>query len=222
MLEYVYTGGVKPSSRRSFLKGSAIAGAASLAAGAAQAKTYQPTPIQTEGPFYPITPQKDKDFDLTHVAGREGRAQGDVIKVSGRVLDTKGSPIEDATVDIWQANTYGRYHHPHDKSDKEIDPDFQGWAIVQSGVKGEFNFTTIKPGPYAVSKNWSRTPHIHFKVSKRGYLELTTQMYFPGEPLNEKDRILQHHSAEEQERLIAAKTDGQPPLYDFTIVLAEV
>ena len=211
---------MKTPNRRTFLKTSAIAGAAGFAV-SAHGKSI-PTPKQTEGPFYPITPQKDKDFDLTMIEGNEAAAEGDAIMVTGKVVDTEGNVIEDATVDLWQANTHGRYHHPHDKSENKVDPNFQGWAIVQSGKEGEFKFKTIKPGAYAVSRRWSRPPHIHFKVSKRGYVEVTTQMYFSDEEAaNKIDRILQRHSKEEQDMLIAKKTDGDVPSYDFTVVLAK-
>jgi len=139
----------------------------------------QPTPTESEGPFYPIVAQKDTDFDLTKVDGQEAEALGKHIIIQGSIFDTEGNPVEGATVDLWQANADGKYAHPHDSNPAPIDENFQGWAIVPSGVNGEFRFKTVLPGVYNVGGGWSRPPHIHFKVSKKGYIELVTQMYFP-------------------------------------------
>ena len=80
-------------------------------------------------------------------------------------------------------------------------------------------FKTIIPGAYPANKRWMRPPHIHFKVSKRGYVEITTQMYFPGHELNEKDRLLNRHPKEEQEQLIAKKDEKEANTLHFRIVL---
>jgi len=193
-----------------------------VGASTASAGELAKTPSQTLGPFYPTVAQKDKDFDLTKVDGRDGTAKGEIIEISGSVYDTDGNPIEDATVDIWQANAAGRYSHPHDSNTAPLDPDFQGWAIVPSGNEGQFKFRSIKPGAYPASKNWSRPPHIHFKVTKKGYHELTTQMYFPGEPLNEKDGILQKLEPEERELVVSKQLSESPPKFAFRLVLEKV
>ena len=207
--------------RRSFIK-KGIAGGALGGGSIAAAGEFVKTPSQTEGPFYPVVAQKDKDFDLTKIEGREEAAKGEVIEIEGSVHDTEGNPVEDATVDIWQANAAGRYSHPHDKNPAPLDPNFQGWAIVPSGKDGKFKFRSIKPGAYPASKNWDRPPHIHFKVTKKGYHELTTQMYFPGEPLNEKDGILKKHKPEEQEMLVSKKLSDDPLTLEFKLVLEKV
>jgi len=177
------------------------------------------TPPEIEGPFYPLTPQKDMDFDLTSVIGREGTAQGQVVFIEGQVVDQNSNPVEDATVDIWQANAAGRYRHPHDTNPAPLDPDFQGWAIVQSGKQGKFKFKTIVPGAYPVNKDWTRPPHIHFKVSKRGYSELTTQMYFPANELNSTDILLQAKSKNEQQLMIARTVSESPFTLEYIITL---
>jgi protocatechuate 3,4-dioxygenase beta subunit len=178
-----------------------------------------PTPQETEGPFYPVLPQKDKDFDLTHIEGKSGVAKGKVIIVVGRVLDTHGNPIEDATVDLWQANAAGRYRHPRDRNTAPLDPNFQGWAIVPSGKQGGFRFKTVFPGAYPAGVFWTRPPHIHFKVSKPGYISLTTQMYFPGQPLNESDLLLRDKSSAERKLMIAERVEGATETYRFNIIL---
>lgn len=206
------------SNRRRFMK---MASLGSLFAFGAKAQQI-PSPKQIEGPFYPTYEQKDKDFDLTKFKGSQRSAKGTVIEVFGRVLDLQGKPIENATVDLWQANAAGRYRHPHDDNSAPLDPNFQGWAIVPSGKNGEFKFKTILPGAYPIGKKRLRPPHIHFKVSKKDYHELTTQMYFPGQDLNKKDNLLQRLSKKEQDLLIAKKIEGKIPRYEFNIYLKEV
>jgi protocatechuate 3,4-dioxygenase beta subunit len=180
----------------------------------------EPTPSETEGPFYPVLAQKDKDFDLTQIQGQQGIAKGKVIHIEGQVLDTKGRPIEDAIVDLWQANAAGRYRHHRDRNKAPLDPNFQGWAMVKSSREGRFRFKTIFPGIYPASAEWLRPPHIHFKVNKRGYTELTTQMYFPGHKLNDSDLLLMQKSNDEIERMIAQKKTATAETYIYDIVLS--
>lgn len=186
-------------------------------------RAEHPTPPEVEGPFYPVIAQKDKDFDLTQVEGRQGVAKGKVINIQGRVLDTQGKPIEDATVDLWQANAAGRYAHPRDRNRAPLDANFQGWAIVNSGREGGFRFKTIFPGIYPASRDWFRPPHIHFKVNKPGYAELITQMYFPGQELNDSDLLLLQKSDEAAARMIAAvdtrNEASEVDTYIYNIVL---
>jgi len=209
-------------SRRSALKKGLLGGLASaVGAGAAAAKS-DPTPSQTEGPFYPQRKQKDKDFDLTQIEGKKEKAKGDVIWVTGKVVDQDGKPIEDATVEVWQANAGGRYIHPHDNSDIPLDPNFQGWAVVPSGKDGGFKYKTIMPGAYPLSKKVMRPPHIHYKVTKFGYESLTTQMYFEGNELNAKDALLQRAGKNKDMLIAKKKVVDKETYYDFTIVLAAV
>lgn len=208
--------------RRKFLTTGAAGSLA--AAGAAfgvegQETPLSPTPSEIKGPFYPVVAQKDKDFDLTQVEGQDGRAKGRVIEIQGHVYDTEGNAVEDATVDLWQANAAGRYRHPHESNTAALDENFQGWAIVPSGKDGAFKFKTIIPGSYPASDAWERPPHIHFKVTKKGYLELTTQMYFPGNKLNNDDLLLKRKSKEEQALMIAKSSEEEPDLYRYRLVI---
>ncbi len=149
------------------------------------------TPRQTEGPYYPLTRPADQDWDLTRLPGRSARAEGQVIEVTGRVLDIQGRPVARAKLDLWQANSRGRYMHPGDGGNSApLDPNFQGSAVILADAQGRYRFRTIKPAPYS-----GRTSHIHFMISGRGR-PLTTQMYFPGEPLNARDGILRGSGAE--------------------------
>lgn len=121
-------------SRRSVLTASAGLAATAIS-GAAMGKSMTVTPANPEGPFYPIHKQVDTDTDLTLIEGHTERAQGEVIKVTGQVLDDKGQPVEGALVDIWQANTYGRYHHEDDPATTPTDPNFRAGLSMWSSTR---------------------------------------------------------------------------------------
>lgn len=134
-------------------------------------------------------------------------AQGLLMRVSGHVLDEDGRPIPNAVVELWQANAAGRYTHALDQREAPLDPNFLGHGRVRSDENGAYSFLTIKPGAYPVpvKDTWWRPPHIHFSVLGPSSLSrLVTQMYFPGDPLNEWDRILQSvGDAAARQRLVA-------------------
>lgn len=158
------------------------------------------TPMQTMGPFYPITRPLEADADLTTLKGHAGRAQGRIVHLMGRVLDTKGDPVRNAKIELWQANARGRYAHPADVNPAPLDPNFQGFGIQMTDAQGQYRFKTIKPAAYPVgpmNPNAVRPPHIHFDVSGAN-TRLVTQMYFPGEPENEGDFIFRRLSKAEQ------------------------
>lgn len=200
---------------------SGLAGAFGVNGSIAKALQLMPTPDETEGPFYPVQDQQDKDADLTQIDGHAVAAQGRYIIVSGRVQDVAGYPVVKAMLDIWQADANGRYRHPRDPNPAKADENFQGWAILRSDENGLFRFKTVMPGAYPASGVWTRPPHIHFKISKPGYRTLTTQMYFPDEKLNSSDLLLSAKPPAERAamtaRLIAQQ--GNWPVYEYNIVL---
>ncbi len=141
------------------------------------------TPAQTAGPFYPQNQPIDSDADLTRVAGRTDVARGVHVAINGRILDRSLAPVAAALVEIWQCDALGRYHHPLDGGG--ADPGFQGYGRCLSAADGTYQFRTIRPVAYG-----ARTPHIHFRISARGFAPLVTQMYVAGEPGNERDFVL--------------------------------
>lgn len=216
-------------SRREFLGyGLGAVAAGGLIAGSARAATNVPTAPVGEGPFYPIHKQQDRDADLTRFDGRTERAKGELTLVEGVVSDGDGKPLADALVDIWQANAAGRYHHERDPNPTPRDENFQGWAQVLTDQKGRYRFLTVKPGAYPAAADWTRPPHIHFKVAKRGFHELTTQMFFDGEPLNDTDQLFLALSEDERKSVVAdlgkeITKDGEEVLHcGFDIVLKQV
>ena len=147
------------------------------------------TPTMTEGPFYPGPKDLllDQDNDLTTITGKSGVATGELIDLTGRVVDERDRPMKNALVEIWQCNGNGRYHHTGDDSRAPLDPFFQGYGKTVTDREGRYRFRTIKPVAYS-----GRTPHIHFKVKSREFGEMTSQMFVPGDPGNARDFVLRN------------------------------
>lgn len=148
-----------------------------------------PTGQETFGPFYPVRGPRGHDLDLTHYPGKRGLAAGQVMQLSGRVTDRTGKPLPHTAVTLWQANAAGRYTNPVDTNIAPLDPNFLGVVDFETAQDGTYRIRTIKPGPYPEPSGTIRTPHIHWDVTHADY-RLVTQMYFPGESLNQTDILL--------------------------------
>ena len=192
-------------SRRRFVEIAALAaGSATLTAAprlfAADVEHRETADLIT-GPFYPQLKPRDADTDMTLIRGHRERAAGQVVQLSGRIMNKRGEPIRDARIEIWQANTNGRYTHPSDPNTKAaLDPNFEGYAQLRTDRDGRYAITTIKPGPYPTARGDMRAPHIHFEI--QGSVDRkVTQLFFPDEPLNAHDRHL--NSVRRPETIIA-------------------
>jgi len=135
-----------------------------------------------EGPFYPYQLPLDTDNDLLIVNDSLTPAVGEVTHVSGRLLDSSGSPIRNALVEIWQVDSTGTYLRAR-KPGGKYDVNFQGFGRFLTGSTGEYYFRTIKPIAYGGRP----APHIHFAVKIKGKEKWTTQLFVKGDPGNEKD-----------------------------------
>jgi protocatechuate 3,4-dioxygenase beta subunit len=167
------------------------------------------------------------DHDLTKNARINGEPIGERIKVTGKITDEYGKPLKKVLVEIWQANSAGRYIHKAEIHDAPLDPNFIGAGRVLTDDEGNYSFYTIKPGAYPWGNHFNawRPNHIHFSIMGH-QLEhrLVTQMYFPGDPLFEFDPIFQAVPKHARELLIAKfsmdRTDPEFALaYEFNIVL---
>jgi protocatechuate 3,4-dioxygenase, beta subunit len=174
--------GLATSGRRQFLRNLSLTAAFFTVPGAF-AEQLILTPRQTEGPFYPDHLPLDTDNDLIVVNDSLTPASGKITHLSGRVLDSRGDPIRNALVEIWQVDGNGVYLHSGDKHAKR-DPNFQGFGRFMTGSTGEYYFRTIKPVPYP-----GRTSHIHLALKMKGRDKWTTQCYVKGEAQNEQDGV---------------------------------
>lgn len=199
-------------SRRKMLELAFGFGGLAILGGSAIAQTIERTitPEVTLGPFYPVLKPLDKDADLTSVKGKKELAAGSFIHVAGRVLDRSGKPVSGAKIEIWQANTFGRYAHRSDTGKAQLDPNFQGYAVFKTDNSGRYHFKTVMPGSYPVSPTERRTPHIHFDVEGKAN-RIVSQMFFPGEPLNETDLIFKEIRDQSEKTAIAVIAEKLSP-----------
>jgi protocatechuate 3,4-dioxygenase, beta subunit len=158
------------------------------------------------GPVYGHEVVHTGDEDLTKQ--HAGEPLGERIVVTGRVLDEDGRPVSNALVEIWQANSAGRYAHDVDQHDAPLDPHFSGVGRVATDADGVYRFATIKPAAYPWKNHFNawRPQHIHFSLFGPGFAtRLITQMYFPGDPLLKLDPIyLSVPDPAARERLVCA------------------
>ena len=184
-------------------------------------------PEEARDPFFPIPPvpsMRPGENDLTRLAPGRPQADGQPIAITGRILDEDLQPVRRALVEIWNANTHGRYSHLIDagRSDAPLDPNFYGFGRLVTDDEGQYAVRTIKPGAYIARPDigWWRPPHVHFSIVGSG-VRLVTQMYFPDEPLNQKDYIYMIIPDGDRDRVVGQPTPahGGDPGFRFDIVL---
>lgn len=149
------------------------------------------TPSQTPGPFYsPNSPQR-QSLLTPETAGTR-------LIIAGRVLTTDCVPIANSLIDVWQTDVQGNYDNEGDK--------LRGHQFTDA--EGRYWLETIVPGLYP-----GRTRHLHVKVQAPDRPPLTTQLYLPHEPLNEKDFLFQ------PALLVAVQetAEGKQARFDFVL-----
>jgi protocatechuate 3,4-dioxygenase alpha subunit len=149
-------------------------------------------------------------------------AMGQPRVIAGQVRDGDGAPVPDALLEIWQANAAGRYDHPDDPRDAALDPHFRGFGRAGTDEQGRFRFRTIKPGPVPGLGTSMQAPHINVSVFARGLLKrLVTRIYFPTEPLNAQDPVLNAIPEVSRRATLIARLSagGSEPVLHFDIVL---
>ena len=183
------------------------------------------SPSQTVGPFfaYGLTPESyGKPGIATNVLVNTV-TEGERIRIEGRVLDGAGQPVNDAMIEIWQANTHGRYNHPDDnRSEVPLDTRFKGFGRTATDSGGKFWFETIKPGQVPSRGNALQAPHISIVFFSRGILvHAYTRLYFSDEAAaNEIDPVLSSVAEARRGTLIAAREETPGgAVYNFDIHL---
>jgi len=177
--------------------------------------SVQATTSQTVGPYFSIGLTRLKKVDLVGPG-----VSGERITIAGRVLDGDRKPVSDAMIEIWQANSHGKYAHPEDDQKKPLEPGFQGFGRIPVDERGKFSFTTIKPGAVPGPNGNPQAPHIAVSVFMRGLLRrLVTRIYFPDEPANAGEFVLNLVERERRATLIAKKNANQIGTLEWNVIL---
>ena len=161
------------------------------------------TPSQTIGPFYWGTLVNTYRADLAPPG-----VAGERIELVLSLFDVEGVLIPDGLLEIWQANSHGRYNHPDDRRNLPLDAGFEGFGRASTDTKGEVHFTTVKPGRVPWPAGGMQAAHVNISVFARGVLNrLATRLYFDGDPALAEDPVLKLVDAARRPTLIA-KRDG--------------
>jgi protocatechuate 3,4-dioxygenase, alpha subunit len=176
---------------------------------------FRATPSQTVGPFFSIGCDRLNATDLA-----EHGVSGERIEITGRVIDGDGNGVPDAMLEIWQANSAGRYAHPEDSQDKATESGFQGFGRIPTDSNGAFWFATIKPGTVPGPTGRQQAPHIVVSVFMRGLLRrLVTRIYFPDEAANDQDFVLNFVEPPRRGTLIARRGSRENNQLEWNIIL---
>jgi len=176
---------------------------------------YFMTPSQTVGPYLHI----GLDWLNTTELAPSGVA-GERIVLQGRMWDADGQPIPDGLVEIWQANSYGRYAHSADTRALPLEAGFTGFGRTPTDAQGRFRFATIKPGQVPGANGQLQAPHIMVHVFGRGLIkQLVTRVYFPGDAAHALDPVLLQVPAARRDTLIAKPVAGQTGSLEWDIFI---
>lgn len=156
---------------------------------------------QTVGPYLHIGLTW---LNTDRIAGRG--VKGERVTLQGRLLDGNGAGVSDGLVEIWQANAAGKYAHPDDRQKKPLEKGFRGFGRIPTDARGRFRFSTVKPGRVPGPGGKLQAPHLAVTVFMRGLLkQLSTRIYFPGDPANADDPVLKRVPAARRATLIARR-----------------
>lgn len=173
---------------------------------------------EVTGPVFGHDDIKPTDYDLTKQ--HAGEPIGERIIVTGRVLDENGRPVPHTLVEVWQANSAGRYPHRVDQHDAPTDPNFTGCGRALTGADGSYRFVTIRPGEYPWRNHYNawRPAHIHFSLFGQAFMQrLVTQMYFPGDPLLPFDPMYNCVPDENARKRLVATLDWENTIPEFAL-----
>ena len=175
-----------------------------------------PTGNQPVGPFFHII------LDRMLIPDVVGPAAGpEAITIRGQILNADHAPIPDAMIETWQANADGKYAHPADTQNKPLREGFVGFGRVVTDVNGAFSLTTLKPGRVPSLDGGLQAPHINVSVYMPGLLQRTvTRIYFPDDPSNAEDPVLQLVDSDRRSTLIAQRVFGDSAVLEWNVICA--
>jgi protocatechuate 3,4-dioxygenase alpha subunit len=170
------------------------------------------TTYQTVGPYFKIGLEALYRDDLT-----KPNIPGQVIEISGTIFDADLTPVPDAVLELWQADSFGRYM---DQPQKNPFEDSFGFGRVPTNEAGQFRFRTIKPGAVQAETPARQAPHILVSIFMRGLLyRLITRIYFSDEAGNADDPVLRSIEPGRRDSLLAKADPAQPHRYEWNIFL---
>ena len=170
------------------------------------------TTYQTVGPYFKIGLEAFYREDLT-----KPNVPGEVIEISGTVFDADLAPVPDAVLELWQADSFGRYMVEPQKKPFE---DSFGFGRVPTNEAGQFRFRTIKPGAVQAETPARQAPHILVSIFMRGLLyRLITRIYFSDEAGNSDDPVLQSIEPQCRNSVLAKADPAQPHRYEWNVFL---
>ena len=188
-----------------------------MSTGSESAKTLEPTPWCTVGPYFAVC--VDEKLCIPQIAKPE--AKGERVKLICSVFDRNGECVPDTLVEIWQANADGKYNHPADRQTKSIDAAFRGFGRQVTNLSGTCEFETIKPGRVPGPRGAVQAPHLEVGVFTRGVLKrLATRIYFSGDAANGECPVLALVPKSRRATLIAQPVAGQPGVWRHEIYLS--
>jgi protocatechuate 3,4-dioxygenase alpha subunit len=163
------------------------------------------TPSQTVGPFLHIAlPWPDGEWVVPD--GTPG-----AVRISGQLYDGEAAVVPDGIVETWQADIAGRFVHPDDPRGT-TDPTpagFRGFGRSATDKEGRWSVLTVVPGPLPTPDGATEAPHLDVSVFARGLLDrVVTRIYFPDEPANDADPVLELVDPARRSTLIATRQDG--------------
>jgi len=174
-----------------------------------------PTASQTVGPFFSIE-LTTAGHSVTCLAGLEDRENR--VWIRFQVLDGDGAPVDDAMLEIWQADSNGKYNHPEDVQAKKPASGWMGFGRIGTGEDGTCVLETIRPG--RVAQGIAQAPHLSVAVFARGMLKpLYTRVYFAGEAANAEDPILRLVPPARRDTLLALPDPARPGHWSFDVRL---
>ena len=144
------------------------------------------TPSQTVGPFYWGTLVKTCHAELAPPG-----VAGERIALALSLHDVEGAIVPDGVLEIWQANSHGRYNHPDDRRNLPLDAGFEGFGRASTDTKGVARFATVRPGRVPWPQGGLQAAHVNVSVFARGVLNrLATRLYFDGDVALAEDPVL--------------------------------
>ncbi|MFZ0759220.1 MAG: protocatechuate 3,4-dioxygenase subunit alpha [Candidatus Sulfotelmatobacter sp.] len=167
-----------------------------------------PTPSQTAGPYFHLGMTEIRSVKRIAVP----HTRGERVWLTCRVIDGANAPVNDAMIEVWQADAEGKYNHPDDLPEKTVDAEWIGFGRMATAEDGSCEFETVRPGRVLGSGNTMQAPHLNVAVFARGMLkQLYTRIYFAGDPANSEDPAIALVPALRRETLMAQPEGAAGP-----------